>query len=1520
MKNDRSNVNGTSQTFKWNLTILGTFALILFSSLNTLSWGTHVPEQANVELTGSELSINSQELVVIIPSHSIVNSYHYDIHLNSAGRFSLEAFIPTLPAQSILLDPDVAISKNDGIDAIRSGLSTTYTVTITNHGPSKLLAGAILKDPSATGLLKTGVTCTPGNKCINPNGPTKIQLESGAGFVLPELLKDEVFEFKVTATVTAVNGTVTNAASVKTDQGTNGGFDTNSVIPVADLVVMKDDGVTEVNSEDYTTYTLTLTNNGPSPADGTTISDPSASGLSKDSIVSCTPFGLGTQCPTIGNGLGELNITNFEAGTVVVPKLPTDGSISIKIKVKIDAPPCGTVKNLFSAFPPKDPNDPLLDTYDPNLGNNTDDDEDNVRCKDYSDAPASYGSPNHNIYPGKFRIGLLIDAEAGPIPNTLADGDDLNKLTNDEDGIPIPTTNFKTTNPQTYSITVEHLLNTTGRSATLYAWIDLNKDDKFSANELKTANIAGNTLDGPVTLTWTNVTFTGAFTYLRLRLTTDSLTAPLTNTELDTRSTMPLSDGEVEDYRLDRDPLPPRGPIVICKQLAANDPLPVNTEFSFTVLSLDGTATLAGPIKVNAGSNGSPNCSDEIFDLPEFVTIKEAMTVPNTKVIDITATNLTASPVNRRVSKDTSAQTAVVDIPSLSESTADTRVIFTNASTNVGAIEICKQLAPGDPIPVGTFFTFTVTGAINPAQSTVTVPAGAFGSPNCSTAIIVGVGSQTVTETQRPNTIVSTITVNPADPTDSVKLDQRNITLAVPLGGVANQRVITFTNQTTRTGTLEICKDAGDTDVTGNFNFTVQGAPGVTYSVPVGFCSAPITVTIPQVGNSPFTAHVTELANPTFGLSDVITAPTAALILPIHFDAGFDANGAALPACPAVNCNQNGGYVDVNLNVGGIANQKIVRFTNRSLPGRIKVCKVTADPVNIPVGTAFTFQIAGQGGPLPGAFVNTTFDVLAGPASQGGFCAFAPGTWVVGAPIFIGEQGISPANDKVLPLGLAATKAGLKASSITATTPFVSAAAAQAAFPALITPNNPEFINPISTNLPIGGYIGTSVILARNKTAELTFTNFVYRPAVLKLCKTASAGIAAGTPFTFTIAPVDPTTTFPYPTAPITVPVGSCTFVNGPFPKVTQFGDVNTFNFGTSIIVTENAVTGVVVTGITSPTLTPVPNPNPPNFVGTLTADIVNRQGTLTLNQILGLPAPPAIPTSFFFNEISFANALGSVVTQNKARFDFDGDRSSDVAVFRPSDGNWYYIASGNGTAKAVHFGQLGDVPVAADYDGDGKTDPAVYRGGQWYVLGSSTGFTSMSFGLATDVPQAGDFDGDRKADFAVFRPSNGTWYIMGSSTGFKAVQFGTSGDKPAAADFDGDNKTDPAVFRPSNGTWYLLRSTGGFSGIQFGTNGDLPVQGDYDGDGKADVAVYRPSVGTWFTMGSTQGFRATQFGISTDTPVPADYDGDGKTDIGVYRSSSTIWYILNSSQAGTATGGFTSRQFGSAGDMLMRY
>ena len=92
-------------------------------------------------------------------------------------------------------------------------------------------------------------------------------------------------------------------------------------------------------------------------------------------------------------------------------------------------------------------------------------------------------------------------------------------------------------------------------------------------------------------------------------------------------------------------------------------------------------------------------------------------------------------------------------------------------------------------------------------------------------------------------------------------------------------------------------------------------------------------------------------------------------------------------------------------------------------------------------------------------------------------------------------------------------------------------------------------------------------------------------------------------------------------------------------------------------------------------------------------------------------------------------------------RSDFDGDRLSDVGVYRPSTGSWYVQQSAAGFT-GIGFGAVGDLSAPGDYDGDGRTDVAVFRPstGTWYLQRSTQGFTPFIL-RERRLPASGDFD-----------------------------------------------------------------------------------------------------------------------------------------------------------------------------------
>ena len=200
-------------------------------------------------------------------------------------------------------------------------------------------------------------------------------------------------------------------------------------------------------------------------------------------------------------------------------------------------------------------------------------------------------------------------------------------------------------------------------------------------------------------------------------------------------------------------------------------------------------------------------------------------------------------------------------------------------------------------------------------------------------------------------------------------------------------------------------------------------------------------------------------------------------------------------------------------------------------------------------------------------------------------------------------------------------------------------------------------------------------------------------------------------------------------------------------------------------------------------------------------------------------------------------------------------------------------------------------------------------------------GETPVQFGLPGDVPVAGDWDGDGRDTIGIFRPNGGLFFLDVNKPGYSgegAFQFGLPGDLPVAGDWNGDGIDDVGVFRPGSGQFFLDLGPRGFNGeapFSFGLPGDLPIAGDWDGNGRDEVGVFRGGGRSFYLDSGPWGFNGEQpfqFTGPGNLPFAGDWDRDGRDNVGMFNSNGG-WAVLDVGQRGYQ--GEPYFQFGLAGD-----
>ena len=209
------------------------------------------------------------------------------------------------------LPADLSVTKYDTPDPVTAGTTLTYAVTITNNGPADA-TGVTVTDTLPLGVTFGSATPSQGT-C---SGTSTVTCDLGT-------LSNGANATVTIAVTPAAAGTITNTASVTATTfdpvpDNNTATEDTTVNTEADLVIVKSDDPDPVIAGETLTYTLVITNTGPSDATGMIVTDTLPLGVT---FGSATPS-QGGPCDEAGGAitcnLGTVDGGNAATVTIVV--------------------------------------------------------------------------------------------------------------------------------------------------------------------------------------------------------------------------------------------------------------------------------------------------------------------------------------------------------------------------------------------------------------------------------------------------------------------------------------------------------------------------------------------------------------------------------------------------------------------------------------------------------------------------------------------------------------------------------------------------------------------------------------------------------------------------------------------------------------------------------------------------------------------------------------------------------------------------------------------------------------------------------------------------------------------------------------------------------------------------------------------------------------------------------------------------------------------------------------------------
>jgi uncharacterized repeat protein (TIGR01451 family) len=257
------------------------------------------------------------------------------------------------------LSADLQVTVTDGKSSAVAGAKNTYAITVFNAGPS-YVTGAVTKDTFPSTF--TGVTYT----ATQAGGATGFSL-SGSGNINNTVTMPPGSSITYTASgklSAAASGTFSDSASVAAPSGAsdpnlnnNSATDSDIITLTADVKVTVNDGKTSAVPGSNNTYTIVVTNAGPSNVSGVIIRDTFPS-IFTGVTYTATQRGGASGFTASGSG----NINNTVA-------MPAASVITYKATGTISSSATGSISNTATVTSP---------SADPNTANNSATDTDTL--------------------------------------------------------------------------------------------------------------------------------------------------------------------------------------------------------------------------------------------------------------------------------------------------------------------------------------------------------------------------------------------------------------------------------------------------------------------------------------------------------------------------------------------------------------------------------------------------------------------------------------------------------------------------------------------------------------------------------------------------------------------------------------------------------------------------------------------------------------------------------------------------------------------------------------------------------------------------------------------------------------------------------------------------------------------------------------------------------------------------------------------------------------------------------------